>query len=166
VPTHNENLAELSITRIAGLVGMAKETVSKRLREEGLEPSRTDGRTVYYTTRDALHVLLSGADPQVQKARYDRVRADIAEKQLAKLNGALAPIEDLAWALAEISTAVKQRVLGVGPRVADAVAAESDAATCDAIITAACKDALQALGDLTVEGLASGRDPSGDHAAT
>lgn len=157
VPTHKAALNELSITQLAELTGQAKETVSKRLRARGLQPSRVDGRTMWFDPRIALAVLLGGGSQQAEKERLDAARADLYELELEEKRKELIPRADHQRALIALATATATRLDAVPARVAPEVAIESDPATCQAIVARyihAAREDLAAAGEEAARALA------------
>ena len=62
MPTHRPNLRELSQVELSAATGCSKETVRRRLAmPPAIEPSRIDGRTVWYRAPEALARILGPA---------------------------------------------------------------------------------------------------------
>jgi hypothetical protein len=129
MPTHGPELRRLSISQLVEITGMSNRTVSQRLRSAGLEPAATDGKAIRYDPRLALPVLydLGTMNPQVEKARYDKVRADLSEIDLAVRRGELMPLGDAEEAFTAGLSGVTQRMRAIPSRVAPVIrAAETD----------------------------------------
>lgn len=159
MPTHGPDLSELSLTQLAALTGVAHKTAHTRLNAKGVEPVRTDGRTKFYSPRVALPVILGvgeGLNAQAEKARLDRVSADLKEEELRRIRGETATRAEWEEATVAILSAVRSRMLSVASQVAAEVAAEANPAECHAIIEAA---QIEALGELAQAAPAEAEDP-------
>lgn len=147
MPTHKANLTRLSIRSLAELTGFANETVSKRLREAGLTPVVRDGRTLIYETRPALRVLFATADPQAERARFDRARADAVELKNRQVRGELVPAADQDRAVIALATLTSSRLQGIPAAIAQELAATRKPAEAHAIVERAIHAALHELAD-------------------
>lgn len=116
MPTHKLDLGALSLTQLSELTGSNLRTVAKRLREAGVETSRTDGRTLYFDPRVALPVVLGsgeGLNPAAQKARLDSARADSEELKLRVRRGELIEAAAVFHGWAAMALAWKNRIRAV-----------------------------------------------------
>jgi len=116
VPTHKEPLHHLSLSQLAEVSGKARETIRKRLAEAQVEPTREDGKTVWYYAPTALEVIFGrgeGLDPQAEKARLDAAKADMEELKLAEKRKELGSIPEIESAWAARVLGWKERIRGV-----------------------------------------------------
>jgi phage terminase Nu1 subunit (DNA packaging protein) len=121
VPTHRRALAQLSTSELAYLARVKPETARKRLAAAGIEPARTDGRTLFFDARAALPALLGlgeGLNPTAERARLDKARADAQELRNAQLRGELVPGDELEATLISLWTAASQRLQATPAKVA------------------------------------------------
>ena len=149
MPTHRATLAELSTSEIAYLARMKHETARRRLAEAGLEPVRTDGRSVYFDPRDALPVLLGVGklDLSAERARLDRARAELAELDLAAKRGEYVRGEDVdAFTMGLVSTFAKA-LQAMPSKAAPEVRVTASDAEAEAILAAYRDEALSGLAD-------------------
>ena len=81
MPTHRPNLRELSQVELSAATGCSKETVRRRLAmPPAIEPSRIDGRTVWYRAPEALARILG---PAARVADGDGEVLDLAAERAA-----------------------------------------------------------------------------------
>jgi len=155
MPTHGPDLTELSITQLAALTGCAKATTRSRLNAKGVKPVREDGRTLYYHPPTALPVILGqgeGLNPQAEKARLDRVSADLKDEELKRIRGETATRAEWEAATVALASALRARLLAVPAQIAAEVAAAGGKpAECHAIIERAQLEALGGLAKATPE---------------
>lgn len=116
MPTHKADLASLSTAQLADLTGKAPRTVGKLLRAAGVKPTTEDGRTLYWNPPVALPVIYGNGDglnPQAEKARLDRARAETAELELRRRRGELLEVADVrdTWSDRILSWKEKLRAL-------------------------------------------------------
>ena len=83
-----------------------------------------------------------------REARRRKLAADAlsAEIDLAVKQGQFARIDDMTAQWGQMLVAAKSRLLGMGHKLAPAVAIESDPVTCEALINAEVHEALSELG--------------------
>lgn len=120
MPTHGPDLGALSMTQLAALTGCAKETVSRRLRDAGVQPVRTDGRTRFYHPPQALRVILrvgEGLDLDAERARLARAQAVEKERRNAEMLGHLLPRRDVVFHWSDMIVAAKTRLRGIPKRL-------------------------------------------------
>jgi phage terminase Nu1 subunit (DNA packaging protein) len=147
MPTQRD-ISRLSITQLAWISRVAKETASKKLREAQLDPVAQDARATYYDPRDAIPILLGvgdGLNPAAERARLDRAKSELAELELERERGNVVPREDQQQALIALATAVASRLDGVPPKAAHEVASETDPAICQEIIARCIREAREDL---------------------
>lgn len=86
----------MSISELAEITGMDRRRITARLRNLPFEKGR--GRAHRYETKSALAAIYGRADetldPQQERARLDKARADLAEDQLRERRGDLIPAVD------------------------------------------------------------------------
>jgi len=113
MPTPKDDLSRLSMTQLSELTGCAKETVSKRLREAGLEPADHDGRTLYFVPRLALPVIYEigkGLSLDAERARLAREQADGKAMQNAVSRGELVAAADVRSTWSAVVLTIKERM--------------------------------------------------------
>ena len=98
--THKQDLSKLSINQLSLITGLAYNTVKRRL--SGLDPADKDGRTLYYSTPDALAKIYS-TKAESEKDRLDRARADQIEYDLGVKQRIYAPTELLTFAIGDFA---------------------------------------------------------------
>lgn len=165
MPTHGPELGQLSISQIVTITGFDARTIALRLRRAGLEPKARDGRSVRYDPRLALPILYdAGNSPQAERARLDRVRADLLESDLAVRRSELIPLADHEAAACALTSAVTQRMRAIPSRAAPLVrAAESDEEG-ETVLRREIDEALSELADVG-EALDRGAEASPSGAA-
>ena len=150
--THKADLSEVSQSQLAELTGFRRETIRRRL--EGLNTTRTDGRTLYYSPRIALAKIYGEAgsvDLHAQKMRLAKEQADGQELKNAKTRGELIPASDNAATLIGLATLTSQRMQGVGPKVAPLAHTAETVAEAESIISEAISEALVELAEAAAE---------------
>ena len=118
----------VALNQLAAETGMAVRTLQYiRAQEPGVLSTRQRGKTVEYE-QPACAINLRArevrkqleqqkpADFEEARARREQANAAIAELQLAKLRGDLAPIADLDRAVERLASAVRAEVLGLRSR--------------------------------------------------
>lgn len=146
--THKADLSEVSQSQLAELTGFRRETIRRRL--EGLDTTRTDGRTLYYSPRTALAKIYGqagSADLDAQKMRLAKEQADGQELKNKKTRAELIPASDNAATIIGLATLVSQRMQGVGPKVAPLAHTAETVAEAESIIS----EALTELADSAAE---------------
>jgi len=136
------------VKQLAWLVRCAHDTAGRRLAEAGLAPVRSDGRTVYFDPRDALPVLLGvgdGLNPQAEKARLDRARAEIAEHQLAERRGEYVRGDDVDVFLLALVGGFAQRARAIPPKAAPEVRSTASDREGEAVLEGFVNEALDEL---------------------
>jgi hypothetical protein len=154
VPTHKPDLSALSIAQLAELTGRHRTTVTQRLREARLDPVRTDGKTLWYTPRLALPVILGtgeGFDPQAEKARLDRARWELAELELAKRRGELISKDDSKAVGIAVASTIATGFLAYPTKVAPLLDGEMPIAAREAVLREHVHELLAELSALGVE---------------
>lgn len=150
--THKADLSEVSQSQLAELTGFRRETIRRRL--EGLDTTRTDGRTLYYSPRTALAKIYGqagSADLDAHKMRLVKEQADGQELKNAKTRAELIPASDHAATVIGLATLVSQRFQGVGPMVAPLAHTAATVAEAESIISEAISEALTELADSAAE---------------
>lgn len=113
MPTHKPDLASLSTQQVADLVGKAQRTIVRLLRAAGVAPVREDGRTLYWhppTVLPVIYAVGEGLNPQAEKARLDRARAETAELELHRRRGELFERDDVYQTWASHTLSWKERL--------------------------------------------------------
>ena len=116
MPTVKADLSRLSMTQLAELTGRAHETVSKLLREAGLEPAARDGRTLYFTPRLALPVIFeigTGLSLEAERARLAREQADGQAIKNAVSRAELVLAADVRSTWSAVVLTIKERLLSL-----------------------------------------------------
>lgn len=113
--THKPELSELSITQLHELTGKARETITKRL-EGRLQPTRRDGRTIYYAPRAALPLIYldeEQLDATQERAKLDRARSEAQEMKNAVDRAELVPATAVVrtWAAKVVMVKTRMRSL-------------------------------------------------------
>lgn len=107
------DLSALTTSQLAVLTGVKLETVSKRLRERGIAPIRSDGRAHFFDPRTALPIALGRSSATAEKARLDAARADLAEQELSKRSGELIETSEVKQRWAGMALSWKERIRSV-----------------------------------------------------
>jgi phage terminase Nu1 subunit (DNA packaging protein) len=154
LPTHAADLSHLTTSQLAALTGRKVPTVKKRLGEAGIEPSRKDGRSVWWESRTALAALFGSErlDLSAERAKLTRAQTEKTEIQLAEMRRESVPAGEVEAALVRLASTVVPRLRGVPSKVAPvAHSAQTIAATEQAIrdaIDEALEDIAQAADEL------------------
>jgi phage terminase Nu1 subunit (DNA packaging protein) len=148
MPTHRPQLAELSTSDLAYLARRKLGSVRRQLEQAGLRPVREDGRTLWWSGREAFRVLTDrGPDATAQKARFDAARADAQELRNAQVRGELIPAADVDKVMIALATTASARLQALPARLARELAAEASPAGCQEILDRAVRSALEDLAD-------------------
>ena len=123
--THKQNLSKLSINQLSLVTGKAYNTVKRLL--GGLDPSSKDGRTLYYSTPDAL-AKIYGKKTEPESDRLDRLRADQVEFDLSIKRGEYLPADDVQIVLNEAMVIISSNEDAIPGRLAQQLANMTDAA--------------------------------------
>ena len=86
-------------------------------------------------------------DFEAARARKVSIEAEIAEIELAQIEGRLVPAADVQAAWTDVLGVIRARLLTIGSRAAPLLAAETDAGQCQAICDDLIEEALEALAD-------------------
>ena len=120
--THKAPLSPLSIAQLCEITGRGFRTVKKRL--EKLEPEKTDGKTIYYNTKDALHLIFGHddgegkrLDGQYELARLNKLRADHLELDLQVKRGELVNAKEFLQKYANLVATFRARCLSLSRRL-------------------------------------------------
>lgn len=145
MPTHKPDLSRFSMTQLMEMSGRARETVRKRL--AGLKPCASDGKTAWYSAREALPRLFNqgGLDLTAERARLAKEQADAQELKNALSRGDVVLPDAMDRSTIALATAVSARLQSIGTRTAQALAAEATAAGCQEIVDEAVEQALLEL---------------------
>lgn len=120
MPTHKPDISRLSINQLSQITGAGHARVKRAL--EGLAPAETDGRTLKYATRKALPLIFEqGATPQQERARLDKLRADVIELDLSEREGQLVPVEMIGEQIDKLFMGVRSHLLALPTKAAPAV---------------------------------------------
>ncbi|HTO48145.1 MAG TPA: winged helix-turn-helix domain-containing protein [Burkholderiales bacterium] len=144
------SLRRLNIAELAEVSGLSPSTVSARLNRSGLAPAAVVGTRKVYDAPAALRYLLAGEDldPQRERARLDRARAESQELELSRQRGALVPAESLDSTLIALATVAAGHLQALGSRLAVPLAAAGgDRARCLRLVDDAVAEALTELAD-------------------
>ena len=118
-----------SITTLADWTGFDRRTVSKRVAHLECEDHGVRGK--YYDSADALKALFlgeeSGLDPQQERARLDESRRKLADLEFKKRRGELLMESSVFDVLDQAAIAFREGLLTIPSRLADILAAETDA---------------------------------------
>ena len=82
---------------------------------------------------------------QDEAAREKRAAAQLRELELAERAGALVPAADVEFQVFNMARAAREALMSIPDRVATIVAAEADAATVHALLTAECRKVCEQL---------------------
>lgn len=145
--THKPDLSRLSLSQLSELTGFVPRTVKKRLR--GLDPVARDGKTLWYSTRDALAKLYldESLDLTRERARLAKEQADSTALRNAKERGELIDKHGPLRALVALAVGARDRLLAVPTEVAPALAADATVTGCGRIVDDAIRRALHDLAD-------------------
>lgn len=116
MPTHSESLQYVNLSQLNELTRRSPQYIRDKLAKSDLRPHREDGRTVWYDASLALGVILGtgeGLNPQAEKARLDKARADMQELQLALARGEVAEIGAIRAAWARIVLTAKEAIRSI-----------------------------------------------------
>jgi hypothetical protein len=118
----------VSLNQLAAEVGMSVRTLQYiRAQEPGVLSVRQRGKVAEYEQPAcAIHLRAREVKKQLEaqkpadideaRARREQANAEIAELQLAKMRGELAPVAALDQAVERLATAVRAEVLGLRSR--------------------------------------------------
>lgn len=145
MPTHNADLSRLSLSQLEALTGRTSRTIRKRL--EGLEPIAQDGKTVWFSAREALpRIYQEGAlDLSAERARLAKEQADAQELKNAQARRELVPAGETEELIIGLFSAVRARLLAVPTKAAQAAHAATSLSEAKAAIEAEITDALAEL---------------------
>jgi len=120
MPTHRDKITKLTTSQLSELTGFDTATIRKRL--GGLEPVEKNNRCKLYEPRAALQLLYGQANnPQQEKARLDKLRADKVELDLQVMRKELVEVEAVAKAWTDMAFALKTRIMTIPTRAAPLV---------------------------------------------
>ena len=152
-----------SINYLAELTGLDRRKVTVALRDLPSTPGAHRARQ--YESRDALRILYAapGGDgnlnPSQERARLDRVRADLAELDLARRRGELLPAAEVVAAWSEQVAIAKGRMLAIPARVAPGMIRCRDLRSAERML----KDAIYTvLEELANDAASYGLPPEGE----
>lgn len=147
MPTHKDrtNFRRLSISQLVALTGKAPKTVANRLREAGTKTVAEDGKTLYFDAHAALPVIYQAEDQHAERARLDRVRADMVEHRLAIERGEFIRIADCEHAIATVLTGLTSQLLALPAALAEELASCSEPAEVARILNEALRGALKTV---------------------
>lgn len=135
----------VTVNHLADLTALDRRTVARRLSPL---PGKAEGHTRVYDSAAALRVLYGGTegklDPQEQRARLDKARADLAEMDLEVRRGQLVRAEVVAKTWSDLVTVAKSRLLAVPSRVAPELV-NRDMRACEQVVRDAIHEALEDL---------------------
>lgn len=133
--------------QLAESSGLSHSGVSKKLATAGLQPIVVKGQTKYFDAPQALRLLLAGEDldPQRERARLDRVRAETAEHELARRRGEFIATAEAEKMLVALGSATSANLAILPGKLAQSLAAETSPARCEALLDAALREALDEL---------------------
>jgi hypothetical protein len=159
------DLSQLTLSQLAELVRGNPRTVRRRCEDAGVKPSRQDGRALFYRPYQALEAYYTlggeqGLDPQAERARLDRARAELAEHQLRVATGEYGPVADFEFTSVAFWSGVNQRFQGMGTRLALDLAGEASPPACQSLVDAAVREIMGEIADLRVIRTKAGRKQS------
>ena len=98
-------MSQESISKLAELTGRTYRTVKNRIKLlTPVKPGK--GKAFLYESTEALPLIYDlgeASNPQKEMARYNRVRADRSEFDLAVAKGDVASMEILVWTLTRVA---------------------------------------------------------------
>lgn len=140
----------LSVNALALQIGKDRRTIAA-----ALQGVKSEGKTSQgfpgWTMKTALAALQAGGSGQVERARLDRARAELAELDLRRKREELVEASEVDEMMQRVASTVRMRLLAVPSAVAP-VAAFKSAAAVEAIVRTAIDDALHALTELDKSG--------------
>lgn len=149
--THKTPLSPLSINQLCEITGHTYRTIKKKLAK--VDPEEQDGRTLYYNTIDALHVIFGAdegsdgkkIDGRYELARLNKLRADHLELDLKVKRGELTSAEELRRKYIGLVTTFRSRCLSLSRRLASEVRNAASEREAVAIIDEAMREVLSEL---------------------
>lgn len=144
-----------SISRLASLTGVAKETVRKRC--EGLKTKKGPRRAILLESKEALPRILQvkqGGEVEAifdnQLERLNKYRADHEALKVAELEGKLVRVDAAVATWQYLLTALRAKLLSMPSRLAVQIATMTEAVECQDLIESVVHEAL---GELSETGL-------------
>lgn len=128
------------------MTGKARASVTRKLKESGLQPVRVDGASIWYTTRLALPILYGGiaVDPMMEKAKLDVSRRKMVDLQILQKQGLLVDSASVESHGAAVMNTVAMKVMSLRTIAPEVRAARTDVEGAE-IIEEACREALSEL---------------------
>ena len=160
------DLSELSLNQLQQLTGRSYRTIKARL--EKLEPSSRDGKTIFYSPREALPLLFEdvvriedgGEDLDedgkrlkpyerltLQRIRFEKARADKIELEVDQIKKNLLEAEKVELAWSEMIGSFRAKILGLPARSALQVSQMDDPAEIEALMRSIVSEALTELSE-------------------
>ena len=110
-------MRQITISELSELTDLDRRTVQRRV--AALQPITKDGRREFYDSGAAIAALFDeNSNPQKEKARLDRLRADMVEQQLAISRGELIREDELILAWTKVGVEIKTRLLSIPTKAA------------------------------------------------
>ena len=137
-----------TLSGLAVELGMDRRNLARRL--EGLEPDESEGRSPKWRMARVHRHMMRGAevgDPQREKARLDKLRADKVELELERERGETVSVHEVAGLWAKLASEARARLLGMPTKAAPLVMGCKRVAQAKEILDREVHDALGALAD-------------------
>lgn len=131
-----------SINKLSEATGIDRRVLTRQL--ENFEPVAVEGKSKLYTLRQVIESI-RGPSATAEKARLDKVRADIAEIDLAEKRQELIPIETVMDLIAPLFSNVRTKLVAIPSKAAPLLAAGASKLEIQEILKTAIYDALEDL---------------------
>lgn len=145
-----QHVRKMNISKLAWVTRTAAETVSKRLRSAGVEPVARDGRAIFFDPRAAIPILLGvgeGLNPQAERARLDRARAELTESALRARMAELVEARGVDRSIVALRDRVTAAFAELPSQLAILLAGETDPQRCSALVEEEVHRVLHVLAD-------------------
>lgn len=139
-----DGLEGYTINKLSDITGMDRRGLTRLL--EKTEPVETNGRSKLYTIRQVIESI-RGPSATAEKARLDKVRADIAELDLAQKKQELIPLDAVLDMLMPLFSNVRTKLIAIPNKAAPIVQACTTKLEIQAALKVAVYEALEELSD-------------------
>lgn len=150
------DFSRVSLNQLCMLTGHTSRTLKKMLAP--IKAEVTEDGTLLYDPRVVLTIrnfetssdepsARERLDPQQEKARLDKLKADKVELEILQMRKKLIPIETIYASWEKVISAARARLLGMPTKLAPKLAATSEARDAEKIIKAEVYQALKEMSE-------------------
>lgn len=150
---------EFTVSALYLETGKDRRIIDQALADNKVQPVRTEGTIRYYHLKDVLPALYEGAslNQAHENAKLKRAQTVKTELEIAKLEGALVPIEEVENDASQTAMMVKAKLQSIPARLAGTLAGIQDENDIEAILE---QELIEVLEELHTEKWESSQTPS------